>query len=136
MEKAAVDSGFLGAWVCGEQRWRALEKAFAERGAKVEDVKCSGNLYRFGSGVGKAVRTVKVPVQVGEVKKAVEVDVLRGALPLLAGGVAMKDFRLLVDGAAGQVLQRVDGDAKLRVVDTFGRGELPGVSCYRRMGLR
>ena len=125
-ELAGVDSCFLGDWVCGSRRFEKWKQALEKRGFEVESQGASGRPYRFGKGVSAAVATWKVPVQVGEMMAFVEVDVVRGSLPLLCGQAAQEQFALSVDGGARQVTQRVG--RSVRVLDGFDRGQLPNVS--------
>ena len=120
-EKAAVDSCFLGSWLCGNLRFNSLKNAM-----KWDEVAPSGNTYRFGSGVAKAVRTVKAPIQVGGITTTVYLDIIRGGLPLLCGLSAMAGLGIIVDTPAGQVLQRTGSEIK--VLDGYGPGELPEIT--------
>ena len=132
-QEAAVDSGFLGNWVCGMFRWKTMRNALERRGAQVREMPCSETMYRFGSGVAKAVSTFGCSIQVGEMLKEVSVDVIRGGLPLLCGQEAMAQFCLVVDGSCQQILQRVAGH--LIVVDAYQVGELPSVNVLPENGV-
>ena len=121
-EKAGVDSCFLGKWVCGSLRWKSLARRF-----KVKELPASRTMYRFGSGVARAVSTYQVRLQVGGVKRKVQIDVIRGGLPLLCGFDAQAEFGLIVDAHAKQVLQR-GHDGVLRLLSTVAAGELPSIT--------
>ena len=126
LERAGVDSCFLGDWLCGSLRFEKWRRALQKIGVEVQKSELSGRHYRFGSGVLTAVATWAVPVQVGEMTEVVVVDVVRGGLPLLLGQVAMEQFRLAVDGSCRQVTQRLG--STVRVLDGFDKGQLPSVS--------
>jgi len=112
--------------VCGTTRWKALSKALRKMGAPPKEATCSGNLYRFGSGVAKAVATWQVYVQVGRVHMEAKIDLVRGGLPLLMGSKAIREFSLVVDGGKGQILQRVG--TTMNVVDQYELDQLPSVN--------
>ena len=66
VERAGVDTGFLGDWLCGSFRFEKWRVALGRLGVEVQRAEPSGRHYRFGTGVLAAVATWRVPVQVGE----------------------------------------------------------------------
>jgi hypothetical protein len=124
-ELCGVDSCFLGAWVCGSHRFEKLRKRLEKLGYATKQLAASGTKYRFGQGASEAVNTWRVPVRVGVVDGYAVIDVIRGALPLLCGDVAISEFRLCIDGSSRQVLQRTE--TGFVVVNSYETGQLPSV---------
>ena len=117
-QKAGADTGFLGKWVCGSRRFKSLRREL-ECAPAVN----SGHTYRFGSGSGQTVSTWECLVQVGELERRIEIDVLNGSLPLLAGDEALEAMGLVVDCGARQLLQR--SGSRLQVLSGYAKGEMP-----------
>ena len=98
--EAILDLGYLRYLLVGEKRYDRIKQY------TVGDLQRSpGRYIRFGAGGAEVEFTVQMMVTLGERVETLQLDVIKGPLPLLFGLAAAEKFGLAVDCAAQTVLQ-------------------------------
>ena len=124
--RGALDSCFNSLAVCGTRRWTGLRTFFSKKGCPPQRLSNSNNRYRFGGGSAVAVQTWRITVGVGNIVQEVDVDVIKGALPLLLGTEFGNRFCLTIDLESKVIYQKTGG--RFVLIDSYHGDSLPSIA--------